>query len=176
MTTARTIKIINLLFWSMFMACCIIRNTPSPGLRSLTAWFDRKILTQLGFFHRGWSMFPYITNGASLARHRFIYTDGHEVIYDYFPLRSRWYPDVMNEVMEDLSVRDDNGDTTNQFRNGYLEYSCAHTQGPYASSGPLKQIVIESAFVRLHELFTNYGEPYAPLTYSPIITYTCKNS
>lgn len=167
-------KPLNLIFWIIFTLACITRNTPAVGLKNLTKPIDEYLLTPLGFFHRGWGMFPSVTTGASLVRLRYTFMNGTETIRDAFPLRSRWYPSVWNEVLEDMLVRDDNGDINGLFQKGFFEYECKHALGPSHASGLLKTLTVESSFVTLHQLFTNYGEPYQQPIYNQVRTYSCE--
>ncbi len=65
-------------------------------------------------------MFPSVTTGASLLRLRYRYANGTDEVHDYFPLHSRWYPSVWNEVMEDIGFRKDTDNSEHSIRNGFL--------------------------------------------------------
>src|SRR5689334_16890933 len=90
---------VNLLFWIFLLSCAFLRNAPSSGLRNSIREIDKFVLTPLAFFHRGWGMFPDETRGALATRLRYTYLDGTEVVHDYFPLKSSFWPSVWNEVM-----------------------------------------------------------------------------
>ena len=171
--SSRIFRWLNLLFWVVFTFGCLLRNAHQSSLTDLNAKFDQYVLTPLGFYHRGWGMFPSLTKGASLARVKLVYRDDSEEIEDYYPLRSRWYPDVYNEVMEDIFWGHDTNANDEIRRRGYFLFTCKTQHSIDPAAGPLKSISFESSYVPLYQLFTNFGEPYKKLSYSSFRSFKC---
>lgn len=171
----KPIKVVGLIFAIYFQMSCIVRNMPGQSpIKAPFNWFDEHVLTKLAFFHRGWAMFPSITYGAALNRVKYIYQNGEE-IEDYFPLRSKFWPSVWNEVMEDVIARQDNSGSSDEFKFGYMKYQCQNRTSQESNKGEILQIDFEQAFVPLSQQFTNNGQPYSAPTYSVRYSFDCKN-
>jgi hypothetical protein len=174
MTRKSLIPLLGFLLAVFFLTATIVRNMPQGAIKALYNPIDQYMLSKLGFFHRGWGMFPTVTKGAAIRRVRYAFEDKSEIIHDFFPLRSSIAPSVWNEVMEDMMARHDSGDQNNYVLNGFIKDACLHLEKPHHASGALKTIYFESAFVPLYELFTNYGIPYQSPRYEAYATYTCE--
>jgi hypothetical protein len=174
MTRKSLIPLLGFLLAVFFLSATVVRNMPQGAIKTLFNPVDQYVLSKLGFFHRGWGMFPTVTKGAALRRVRYVFADNSEMIDDFFPLRSSIAPSVWNEVMEDMMARHDSGDQSNFVVNGFIKDACLHLAKPHQASGQMKTVYFESAFVSLYELFTNYGAPYNQPRYTPYATYSCE--
>jgi hypothetical protein len=170
----KTLKWLNLLLWFVLMVSCLVRNGPWTPLRDSFAVFEKNFHSPFAFYHRGWGMFPSLTQGAALNRIKFVYRNGAEEILDAFPLHSSFKPSVWNEVLEDIVAGHDDAANNDVRRVGYLKYQCKHRYHPLdQSSGLPVKIVFEQRFMHLYQLFTNYGQPYQPLTYNVVREHVC---
>jgi hypothetical protein len=177
-----TLKPLPQWFNALFLCICILgmtglffRNIPSSvPYQDVVKPFDDAIFTPLGFYHRGWGMFPGPTSQTISVRLRYIYKDGSEELKNYFPLRSSFKKSVWNEVMEDLAIRDDNNDFNGSYQRGFFTYECQNAHN--TTNTALRSLRIEQATLNQQELYSNGGYPYRDLQFFIKKEHLCPGS
>lgn len=170
--TSRTLSWMFLAFWALMFAAIFFRNLPTSVLyQDLVQSLDQEVLTPLGFYHRGWGMFPGPTSQTIIVQLRYTYADGSEEIKEYFPLRSSMKRSAWNEVMEDIAIRDDNNDFRGSYQKGFFAYECRTVTNE--SQVALARIAIEQAVINQQELYANGGYPQRPPQFFTKTQHTC---
>jgi hypothetical protein len=131
---------------------------------------DKYFFYPFGFFHRGWGMFPGPGTGASINRVAYFNKDGSVDYTYYFPRVASIVPSVWNEVMEDIMIRDDNGDAKGYIKRGYFQYNC------HINKDKILKIEFQSSWVPLSTSFARIPIDNNNLSFKSDYIYNCKDS